>query len=221
MDFFDRLRLGAAEEWTAYVDHPFVRALGDGALPATAFRSYLEQDYLFLIQFARASALAVYKSRTLEDMHAGLGFLHAILDVEMELHIQICSRWGMTRKDLESAREHAATLAYTRFVLDCGQSGDLLDLQVALSPCMIGYAEIARSLMPPDERSLDRHPYGAWITEYAGEAYQSVATNARLQLDRLGQRYATPHRQRELTAIFAKACRLEADFWQMGWTRGS
>lgn len=32
--------------------------LGDGTLPDAAFRMYLVQDYLFLIQFARAYALA-------------------------------------------------------------------------------------------------------------------------------------------------------------------
>ena len=58
MDIFDRLKASAAVEWRAYVDHAFVRQLGAGSLPEPAFRAYLVQDYLFLIQFARAYALA-------------------------------------------------------------------------------------------------------------------------------------------------------------------
>ena len=68
MDIFSRLKAAAADDWASYVDHDFVRQLGDGTLPEAAFRTYLVQDYLFLIQFARAYALATYKSRTLADM---------------------------------------------------------------------------------------------------------------------------------------------------------
>ena len=49
MDIFDRLKAAAADEWASYVDHDFVRKLGDGTLPEAAFRMYLVQDYLFLI----------------------------------------------------------------------------------------------------------------------------------------------------------------------------
>ncbi len=213
MDLFQRLRHAASANWTAYVDHPFVRMMGDGTLPQAAFRTYLEQDYLFLIQFARANALAVYKSRTLADMREAQGALGAILDVEMDLHVRLCGRWGLSHEDLERAPEHPATVAYTRFVLDCGQAGDLLDLHVALAPCVIGYAEIARALAPglPGD-----HPYREWIGDYAGDAYQAVAARARTHLDRLAQRLLTPARFDDLAATFAAACRLEADFWQMG-----
>jgi thiaminase len=62
MSFFERLKTEASAEWRAYTEHPFIVGLADGTLPETAFRHYLVQDYLFLIEFARAYALAVYKS---------------------------------------------------------------------------------------------------------------------------------------------------------------
>ena len=62
MSFFERLKTEASAEWRAYTGHPFTAGLADGSLPETAFRHYLVQDYLFLIEFARAYALAVYKS---------------------------------------------------------------------------------------------------------------------------------------------------------------
>ena len=52
MDIFDRLKAVAAADWQSYVNHYFVRQLGAGTLPHAAFRTYLVQDYLFLIQFA-------------------------------------------------------------------------------------------------------------------------------------------------------------------------
>lgn len=65
MDIFDRLKAAAVADWQRYVGHDFVRQIGAGTLPQAAFRTYLVQDYLFLIQFARVYALATYKSRTL------------------------------------------------------------------------------------------------------------------------------------------------------------
>ncbi|ETR78033.1 hypothetical protein X566_10450 [Afipia sp. P52-10] len=215
MDIFDRLRTEAAKDWSSYVDHAFVRQLGDATLPQAAFRTYLVQDYLFLIQFARAYALAIYKSRTLADMRSAQAGVAAILDVEMDLHVRLCGRWGLTPQQLEQAPELQATVAYTRFVLDCGMSGDLLDLHVALTPCVIGYAEIARKLASAIGPRLADHPYREWIGEYAGEAYQTVAQNARGQLARLAARSMTAERFPELCGLFAKASRLEADFWQM------
>lgn len=215
MDIFDRLKAAAAADWNSYVDHAFVRQMGAGTLPQAAFQTYLVQDYLFLIQFARAWALAAYKSRTPADIRAAQAGLAAILD-ETDLHLRLCARWGLSQKDIEAAPEHQATVAYTRYVLDCGAAGDLLDLHVALAPCVIGYAEIGNNLTPDGVAALADHPYREWIGEYAGEVYQGVAAAARKHLDDLAARSMTEQRFDELVAVFAKASRLEADFWQMG-----
>ena len=146
VSLFQRLKTDCADDWRSYVDHAFVRGMGDGSLPQAAFRDYLVQDYLFLIQFARAYALAIYKGRSLAEMRGALEGLKAILDVEMDLHVRLCGRWGISASDLEATPEKNETIAYTRFVLDAGQAGDLLDLYVALAPCMIGYGEIGAAL---------------------------------------------------------------------------
>jgi thiaminase/transcriptional activator TenA len=217
MNFFERLKTAAAVEWRAYTEHPFTNAMADGSLPEAAFRHYLVQDYLFLIEFARAYALSVYKSPQLADMREGAAGLSAILDVEMDLHVKLCAAWGLSPRDLEQAAPAAEMLAYTRYVLDAGMRGDLLALKVALAPCVIGYAEIATRLAAHSDAQVSTNPYRDWIAEYAGASYQEVATKARAHLDRLADRYATPAREAELTAIFREATRLEADFWEMGW----
>ncbi|MGE8391979.1 TenA family protein [Pseudomonas sp. BIGb0427] len=215
MDIFERLKQAASADWHSYVEHDFVRQMGAGTLAQPAFRKYLVQDYLFLIQFARSWALAAYKSRTLSDIRAAQAGLAAILD-ETELHVRLCERWGLSADDLAATPEHQATVAYTRFVLDCGAAGDLLDLHVALAPCVIGYAEIGRNLTPDGVQALGDHPYREWIGEYAGAGYQGVATAARAHLDDLAARTMTERRFEELVKVFAQASRLEADFWQMG-----
>jgi thiaminase (transcriptional activator TenA) len=217
MSFFAKLKGAASREWRAYTEHPFTNAMADGTLSEAAFRHYLVQDYLFLIEFARAYALAVYKAPHLDDMREAAFALAAILDVEMNLHVKLCASWALSRDDLERAPPATEMLAYTRYVLDTGMRGDLLTLKVVLAPCLIGYAEIAARLAGEPGAGTAANPYRVWIDEYAGAPYQDVATKARAHLDCLANRYATPTREDELIAMFKEATRLETDFWEMGW----
>ena len=220
MRFFERLKAEASAEWRAYTEHPFIAGLAEGTLPEKAFRHYLVQDYLFLIEFARANALAVYKSFQLADLREAASGLSAILDVEMNLHVKLCAGWGLSPRDLEQALSAPEMLAYTRYVLDAGMRGDLLTLKVALAPCVIGYAEIAARLAARPDACAPTNPYRAWIDEYAGAPYQEVAAKAQTHLDRLADLYSTPGRAAELIGIFKEATRLETDFWEMGWRAG-
>jgi thiaminase/transcriptional activator TenA len=209
---FDHLRASAAEDWEAYTAHAFVRQLGEGTLPLTAFQDYLVQDYLFLIQFARANALAAYKADSLEGIRSAADALDAIL-TETGLHVRLTESWGIDRAALEAADEKPGTVAYTRFVLDAGMAGDALDLQVALAPCAIGYAEIGAALAPRLAGRED-HPFGAWITEYAGAEFQSAAREAIARLDALADGPLPPRRLARLERTFRTATRMEAAFWQ-------
>ncbi|WP_417683952.1 thiaminase II [Roseibium sp.] len=216
MPLFDRLKAENLPTWQAYTRHDFVRRLADGSLPENAFRTYLQQDYLFLIHFSRAYALAVYKSQTLGDMRNALEGLKAIMDVEMDLHVELCAGWGISKDELERLDEASETMAYTRFVLETGLRGDLLDLQVALAPCIIGYAEIARENRAATPSGPAGSSYRRWIDEYASSAYQGVAADFASWMDKTAETYLTDARFPSLSRIFNEASRLEADFWQMG-----
>lgn len=216
MTLFADLKKAIGTEWTDYTEHKFVRELGEGTLPLPVFQDYLVQDYHFLVQFARANALAAYKSRKLADIKDATGALQAILH-ETELHRRLTARWGITEEALDAAAEKQTTVAYTRYVLDTGMSGDLLDMHVALSPCSIGYAEIGAALEPQRTRALDageEHPYGEWIAEYSGTEFQTAAQAATDRLDALTAGSVTAERFDSLVEIFRAATRLEAAFWQ-------
>ena len=68
------------------------------------FRHYLIQDYLFLIHFARAWALAAFKADDLTEIRGATAALSGIVDVEMDLHVGFCGDWGLTEAELASAR---------------------------------------------------------------------------------------------------------------------
>ena len=213
---FERLKRDAAPAWSAYVDHAFVRGLGAGTLPEESFRHYLVQDYLFLIEFARAYAIGVYKAPDLTEMKKAADGIAAILG-ETTLHLRLCAGWGLAPEAVAATRQARATVAYTRFVQEAGLRGDMLDLVVALSPCVVGYAEIGSALAASGIGLDDgSNPYAPWIRDYAGDAYQALAADSLAQIDRLAALSLTEARYPRLLAIFDEAVRLEADFWQMG-----
>ncbi|MBL6946323.1 MAG: thiaminase II [Rhodospirillales bacterium] len=213
---YGRLRAACQPEWTAYVAHDFVVRLGAGTLPESCFRKYLGQDYLFLIHFARAYGLAAFKAGDIDDIRLAAQGLDAMINVEMELHVQFCRRWGVSEADMAKLPEADATMAYTRFVLERGLAGDLLDLHVALAPCIVGYAEIGKSLAEKCGVSISENPYREWIDMYASDDYQQVAKDEIAYLDRLMEKRGGQGRMHTLTETFRQATRLEGAFWQMG-----
>ncbi len=216
---FSDLTATCHDDWRAYIEHDFVRDLGNGTLEADAFRHYLQQDYLFLIHFGRAYALAAYKSRDINELRHSLEGLKTIIDVELGLHIDYCREWGISEADLAELPEARATMAYTRYVLDTGSRGDLLDLHVALAPCLVGYGVIADWLNSrPATLRGDANPYDAWIAMYESEEFQDARRAEEAWLvARLCE--VTPRRFAELAQVFRDATRLEIDFWQMGLDR--
>lgn len=219
---FDSLTAACRDDWRAYVEHRFVRGLADGSLPEACFRHYLAQDYLFLLHYSRAWSLAVVKSDQLDDLRQSAALVDLLLNHEIALHVEFCAGWGLDEAALAATPEAPANRLYTRYVMDRGLAGDLLDLLVALAPCGLGYAEIGRRLLADPATRLEGNPYRPWIELYAGREFQDGAAAMAEQLDRVaGRRGLTPPWQGSprwpfLAETFATAVRLEAGFWDMG-----
>ena len=211
---FAAWRGAAGQDWQRYTRHAFVEGLRGGTLSQASYLHYLRQDYVFLIHFARAWALAAAKAETIDEMAAASATVHALVHVEMPLHMQTCASHGIDRKALEATTEAPGNLAYTRYVLEAGYSGDFLDLMAALAPCVLGYGEIGLSLRGNDG------PYADWCAVYGGKEYQSLCRDVGALVDsavarRLGPDWQTLPRATTLQSRFDTATRLEVGFWDM------
>ncbi|GHA39978.1 TenA family protein [Photobacterium aphoticum] len=204
-------------DWAEYTQHAFVKQLGAGTLPQPSYLHYLKQDFLFLKQYARAYALAIYKAPNLTGMRKALTSVHALLDSEIAHHVTYCSQWGLTEADMEAEAEDVGTVAYTRYVLDAGMTGDIVDLYTALAPCALGYAEIGRLLVASNETVREGNPYDSWISLYSGEEFQQGVAQGRDHLDSLLQDIdVNSPRGQHLIQVFKTATRMEVAFWQQG-----
>ncbi|HUW80765.1 MAG TPA: thiaminase II [Acidocella sp.] len=211
---FERLRADNGNTWQGYIRHPFVLALGDGTLPREKFQKFLIQDYLFLIQYARAYLLLAYKLDDSADMRAAMATATVLLDAEMPLHVSYCAGWGISEPEMAAAPHSLELLAYTRYVLELGLSGDALDLMVALAPCIAGYAEIGAMLA---ETLAPDNPYKAWIETYTGAEYTNSVADALAIMERLAAAKGAEARYPRLKQIFGLATQCEAAFWETGW----
>jgi thiaminase/transcriptional activator TenA len=214
---FGLWRSQAGETWDAYTRHEFVSGLSDGTLPRAAFLHYLVQDYIFLFHFSRAWALAAVKADAPDEMRIAATTLDALVNHEMPLHIGICAEAGIDEAALIAAREEPENIAYTRYVLDAGFSGDFLDLLAALAPCVMGYGEIGARLA----QDATGDTYRQWIDTYADPAYQQVCIDVGALIDaallrRLGENWQSTPRAAGLSHRFTTATGLEVDFWSMG-----
>ena len=211
-------RTAALDEWQAFTQHAFVQQMGDGTLPREAFLHYLVQDYVFLIHFSRAWALAVVKSESLAEMKTAAGTVDVLVNHEMQLHIKICAEAGLSEEQLFEAEEDFENLAYTRYVMDAGLSGDFLDLTAVLAPCVFGYGEIGTRLK---KAAVAGTPYQDWIDTYAGGEYQEVCQAVGAMIEgavraRIGDAPQDSPRWNSLCERFRVATRLEVGFWDMG-----
>ena len=205
------------QNWIDYTQHSFVNQLASGQLHQEAYLHYLKQDFLFLKHYARAYALAIYKAQTLEEMRAPLPSLHALIENETCHHMTYCAKWGLTERDMEAEQEDFGTVAYTRYVLETGMAGDLVDLYVALAPCAVGYAEIGQQLIKNENTVMEGNPYHSWIELYSTNDFQSGAKSSMERLDLMIADIPlhSPRGQR-LCEIFKTATRMEVAFWQQG-----
>ena len=214
---FSLMRMAADQEWQAYTKHEFISQLSSGKLPEEKFFNYLIQDYLFLIQFSKAWALAVAKADNLEEMKLCAGTLNGLINFEIDSHIKLCASYGIPQSQIENADEKHNNIAYTRYVLESGYSGDFLDLITPLIPCLLGYAEIGKNIA---HCKPEKQMYQTWIDTYSGAEYQSLSSDVGALFDRsvdlrLGVNFEDSYKWASLKKKFIKATALEIDFWEM------
>ncbi|KAJ5112483.1 hypothetical protein N7532_000528 [Penicillium argentinense] len=200
--------------WEKFTHHEFVDGMGQGTLPVERFKEYLIQDYLYLVQFARSNSLASYKAKTMESIAASARIvLH--IQREMALHLDYCASFGLSKQEMEAHPETIACTAYSRYILDVGQSEDWLALQMALAPCLIGYGAIARRLYSEEGTLREGNHYWKWIENYVAEDYTEAVRLGSQLLEQHMQK-VSPSRMEELIQIFIRATDLEISFWDMG-----
>lgn len=201
--------------WEGYLEHPFVKGIGDGSLSMDRFRFFMLQDYLYLYDYAKVFALGVVKAQTPELMRHFSSLVFETLNGEMEIHHKYMARLGITKEDVSAVKPSLTNTSYTHYMLTIGQNEGVLELLVSILACSWSYQQIGASLNRIPGAS--EHPfYGEWIQGYTSVEY--VASNQKI-LDLVNQygSHCTENEISHLKDIFRNCSRYEAQFWEMSW----
>jgi thiaminase/transcriptional activator TenA len=214
--FCARARERVGDLWDDLLTHPFVRGMATGTLPAETYLFYVQQNLLYLPQYARAIAWGVAKSVDDAGLRAFARSLENILDVEIPQNERLRDR---VAKLAASEHPHAgemapATLAYVSYLLATAARGGPLDIQALILPCAWSYGDIAQAL----RADVVEHPvYSEWFAFFGSADYASLVAGMRADIDARSAAASAADRERAL-GIFHDASRLEAGFWDMAFS---
>jgi thiaminase (transcriptional activator TenA) len=204
--------------WVRLHSHPFLRELAGGVLPLDKFRFFLEQDVLYLPDYARCMAMGAARSAT----EAELRFFATELDGTLNLELpnqrrvleQVCRLGAQDRGG--ALGKAPANVAYTSFMLAVSARGTPLEIIAAILPCAWSYVEIARRLA----NEIADHPiYRDWVGFYLTDEMTEFDRRMRSDFDEMAIEEAMGRRGIDrLADIFATSSRLEESFWQMSYT---
>jgi thiaminase (transcriptional activator TenA) len=186
----------------AQLAHPTVQGITTGQLDTRTFARWLEQDYLFLLDYVRVfTALATHAPDT--HLVGLVDLAHATYHDELDLHRQLAATFAA---DLDHARKNPTCTAYTAFLLDAAHRSYAEGL-AALLPCMWGYSTLGQLLPLPEEPR-----YRRWVETYRDPAFAALANRCARMLDDVAADI-DPARAHEL---FATAMEHELAFWDVG-----
>ena len=212
MTLTERLHGSAAPIWQKTLTHPFVTELGAGALPLEKFQFYMQQDYVFLVEYSRLLALATAKAPDLDTMARFAQLLDATLNREMALHRDFAAQCGISPETLAATQTAPTAYAYTRHLVRTAALGDLPEIVAALLPCQWGYCEIGQMLAQRGKPSAAPF-YCQWIEMYASPEFAALAAWLRELLDSFGGVV----REDRLIKTFCTSTRYEYLFWDMAY----
>lgn len=213
--FTGRMRAKYDHLWRELTAHPFVTEMAAGELELNKFQFYVEQNLLYLPQYARAIALGAAKSRDDEELESFAASLANIVDVEIPQNLKLCRRVrALTGTRTPMATEMApGALNYTSYLLATAAVAGPTEILTLIMPCAWTYGDIGVRLEP----GMAQHElYSDWISFFATDDYSKLVSNMRRKLDDQVAALGTVEQER-LAGVFHTAMRMEKGFWDMGY----
>jgi thiaminase/transcriptional activator TenA len=209
----ERLRAGCAAIWDTLPAHPFVRELAEGTLPAEKFRFYLEQNLLYLPEYARAIALGAARASDEAELNSFSAALANIVETEIPQNRAMLEAVIAAGAPDRGGSLGAApgTVAYTSYLMASAFRGGALEVMAAVLPCAWSYGEIGASLA---DVSVDHEIYCRWVHFFASVEYGELVGRMKAEMDMMASSGAD---EAQLAESFRMGTRLELVFWQMAY----
>lgn len=186
---------------------PFVRTLADGSLPEEKFIFYLQQDSLYVSNYARVLAHAALRLPE-EDMRMEfLRFATVGVEFEQFLHKHYLRGNCLSDKDISPV-----CLFYNSW--HRSHACDPVEVEAAgLLPCFTIYGKVGKHIL---DTAKPGNPYMKWIVTYNDPDFQAQTESACRICDRL-YLMASDSVKDAMIEAFITGCRMEWLFWDSAW----
>jgi thiaminase/transcriptional activator TenA len=189
----------------AIKSHPFNQELMEGSLALDRFMYYVEQDSLYLLNFAKCLATIATKVPA-KYMRCFLNHSDAALVAEQEIVHQYFKK-KFNFKETRSLTP--ATLSYVSYLLNVCASEPMEVGIAAITPCFWIYREVGLFIAKQSKAS---NPYARWISTYGGESFSRSTDEIIDIFNEVAERATDEIRDKMLDAFYKSAC-LEWHFW--------
>lgn len=213
MTFSNRLLKAVEPVWESYIEHPFVKGIGEGTLDQKKFIHYMKQDYVYLIEYSRVFAIGSAKADDLQTMTMFANLLHGTLNFEMDLHRAYAEKFGISTEELEATEPSMTMTAYTSYMLHQAQIGGVENAVAAVLACAWSYNWIGKKLVTWSG-AVDHPLYGHWVQMYASDEFTEIANTCIQLIDQIAEG-KPEHELQKLEEIFIKTSYFEYMFWDM------
>lgn len=213
MLFSERLFKTVEPIWNSYLEHPFVKGIGEGTLEKEKFIHYMKQDYVYLIEYSRVFAIGSAKANDLKTMTMFANLLHGTMNYEMDLHREYAQKFGISHEELEATEPSATMTAYTSYMLSQAQLGGVENAVAAVLACAWSYNWIGKELATWPG-ALEHELYGNWVKMYSSEGFTKIANDCIELINEIAKEKSEEELKR-LEEIVVNTSRFEYMFWDM------
>lgn len=199
---------------------PFITGLSDGSLAAHHFAYYLQQDALYLREYAGILARAAAMAPSEDEQLFWLSAATSCLRTEADLHRTWLAREAGIR--FGEGVAGPVTRAYCDHLTASAARGSYAELVAAVLPCFWLYAVVGDRVQEraqesaregaDDNAPASAHPYEAWIITYADPGFAEATAAAKRIADAAHRRASAGERDAMLTA-FRWSTVYERDFF--------
>lgn len=195
--------------YQAITGHAFIQKMIDGTLEERVFVRYIQQDALYLAEYARALAMLAAKAPSQHALVQLLKFSEGCIIVERALHEQFLSRF----KAPPALEKSAACFAYTHFLLSTTALQPFAVGMASVLPCFKIYTDVGHFI---HGQAKGNNPYQPWIDTYASPEFD-VLTEAACSLADHAFEHASQAEREQMLKAFTDGTRMEYGFWDDAW----
>lgn len=209
MSFVKHVVDDSIDIWNQCLNHPFLQEMSRGTLPEEKMKLYMIQDSLYLRDYARMYAAAIYNSQLYYML---LGF---VTEGESVTRLKYLKKYGLTDNDIDKMTKLPENKAYTNHMLKYAEKGDIPEILMAVLPCLFSYVYIFRKLVETVS-DIEKSKYIDIINDYSIDEYVKTCEDFGKFTEEKCKN-CSEERKKELLKIFRQSSEHELQFWEMSY----